>query len=758
MTTRRHAPLLFALGAIAVVVALATIRYAPPAPVSADAPDREFSADRARAMLARVLSPERPHPVGSPEADAVRNRLLAALARLGIEADVQEAWLDAGAGRAMRVRNVVARLPGQRSRGTDERAILLAAHYDSVGAGPGASDDGIGVATLLEVARALRAGPPLERPVVLLFDEGEEAGLVGARAFVDDHPLASDLHAAINVEARGTRGPSLMFETGANNLALIRLLADNVARPVTSSLFETFYRAMPNDTDFTVFRRAGLSGYNFAIIGGAANYHTPNDDLAHADPASLQHHGDNVLALTRALARTADIRADRDAAYFDVLGFGVVAWPDHWTLPLAILGVLLVVANVFIDRQRAGLRRGVLVGAAVWVVATAVAIFAAYGLNALALPIHGWLLMPPRVGIASSAWCVGVAALLGLAAARIGFWPLWGGAWITIAVLGLVLAVAAPGAAYCLTLPAIVAGASGLLARTLRRDAAESLLAAVLPSTAFALLVVPIAFGLFDAFGPNIAGPVAPLAATLIPACAMTSRRTTAAIAIGGLSVAILVTAWVVASPHDRTTRPQRASLIHHRVADEAAQWYVAPSGRAVPGVVARALGTGAPTAFRADHRRAIVVAPIDGPAVDAAPAPTLEVLRSRPVARGRRFRVHVASPRGAPIVTVRLPDGFLYASAYVAVDGERMRIALPPPGTSGQVTVIPMPPEGAEIDVTIRPAEGAFRGLDVIVSDVTYGLPTIADSLRARRDTVAVPHRDGDVTIVSRVVRLPAE
>ena len=57
--------------------------------------------------------------------------------------------------------------------------LLLSAHYDSTPTGPGAGDDGIGVATLLEVGSILKAAPP-PRPVTLLFNEGEEYGLNGA--------------------------------------------------------------------------------------------------------------------------------------------------------------------------------------------------------------------------------------------------------------------------------------------------------------------------------------------------------------------------------------------------------------------------------------------------------------------------------------------------------------------------------------------------------------------------------------------------
>ena len=130
-------------------------------------------------------------------------------------------------------------------------AVLLAAHYDSVPAGPGESDDGIGVAAVLEAARALKSLPAPLHTVIFLIDDGEEAGLLGARAFVDFHPWASEVKAAVNVDARGTSGPSLMFETGSANDWAVRLYARSIARPATSSIAYTIYKQLPNDTDFS---------------------------------------------------------------------------------------------------------------------------------------------------------------------------------------------------------------------------------------------------------------------------------------------------------------------------------------------------------------------------------------------------------------------------------------------------------------------------------------------------------------------------
>ena len=54
--------------------------------------------------------------------------------------------------------------------------------------------------------------------------------------------------------------------------------------PVTSSMFYEIYRTLPNDTDFTVFKRAGIPGVNFAYIENSQHYHRPQDNQANLEP------------------------------------------------------------------------------------------------------------------------------------------------------------------------------------------------------------------------------------------------------------------------------------------------------------------------------------------------------------------------------------------------------------------------------------------------------------------------------------------
>lgn len=260
--------------------------------------------------------------------------------------------------------------------------VVLAAHYDSVAAGPGASDDGAAIAAMLETVRALRSDDQLRNDLVLLITDGEEDGLLGAAAFVRQHPLARTRAVVLNWEARGVNGPSLMFETSSRNAALVTLFAATAPYPHGDSSFVEFYRRLPNNTDFTEFAAAGLPGMNVAYIQGAARYHTPGDSIANLDPASLQHHGANMLALTRALGNTdlATLAADHDATYFRFLG-PVITYPIGLVWPLALLTVLALIALVVLARRRALLRiPGLLLGVASVVLPLATAAVAAQSL------------------------------------------------------------------------------------------------------------------------------------------------------------------------------------------------------------------------------------------------------------------------------------------------------------------------------------------------------------------------------------------
>ncbi len=329
--------------------------------------EAEFSAHRAFAIIEDLA--QSPHPTGHPASDRVRTRLVELLEALGLEVEEQEALVvgedgpqernrpefATGSYEAARVRNIVARWPGTSPRpGRD--AILLSAHHDSRPVSPGAGDDISGVAEVIEVVRALASAAPLERDIVVLFSDAEELGLYGARAFVNDHPLAATVSVAVNLESRGRGGASRMFETSVGNAGLIERLDRATGPIVTDSLSAAIYRALPRDTDLTILTQADIAGYNFAFIRGVAHYHTPLDRPEFLDLATLQQQGEHLLALVRELGNgPLPAKTTEDAVYFP-LGPEIVRFSTGTARVLAVIAFILAGIALGVSLKRGVIR------------------------------------------------------------------------------------------------------------------------------------------------------------------------------------------------------------------------------------------------------------------------------------------------------------------------------------------------------------------------------------------------------------------
>jgi hypothetical protein len=448
---------------------LQTDGTARPTPLSGGASPAVFSATRAEDVLRRILGPERPHPVSTAENAAVRARVVQELSRLGMRPSIYRSFgcktIDSfGLVSCAAVTDVLAEVkPGT------GKAILLMAHYDSVPAGPGASDDESGVATVIETARALRSGGAASRhPILALLTDGEEADLLGAAAFLHNPQLKARVGAVVNVEARGNQGPSFLFQTSAGDGRLIDLYARSVSAYATSSLYPEIYRVLPNDTDLTLFIHDGFPSFNFAFVGQVAHYHTALDTRAHLDPVSLQQHGENMLGIARALEQTdfAQLRGP-DAIYLDVLGRVLLRAPKSWAFPLAIVAFLLLVIAAF--RTGSVAVRDVLRAFAVLPVLVLGAAVLGFSLYELAVLVSR-MPEPTYAYPAAMRWSLGLAiAALAVLVSR--FAPSCSTAsaiWLWMAGLGVVVAWLVPGFSPYFLIPSAVA-ATLLLAASFAR-------------------------------------------------------------------------------------------------------------------------------------------------------------------------------------------------------------------------------------------------------------------------------------------------
>lgn len=341
-----------AIGPLLIVILLfvtfLTIQQlSPPAALGSNSSLTEFSAGRAMKHLANIARTA--HPVGAPEHVEVRRYIIQELSTLGLNPEVQETTaVDPTWGNpfsAGTVRNVIATLKGT----NNSRAMLLVGHYDSVPTGPGAADNGAAVATMLETLRALKTSAPLKNDVTFLFTDAEEFGSLGAHAFVEQYPSAKDIGWVLNMDARGNDGPVIMFETSPQNGGLIREFAKAAPYPVANSFSYDIYRLLPNDTDFSVFKSANISGLNFANINGFISYHTQLDNVENIDERTLQHQGSYALSLVHHFGNLRlPIPPERNAVYFNTVGSILIHYPNSWRIIWTLLTAVLFLAAVMV--------------------------------------------------------------------------------------------------------------------------------------------------------------------------------------------------------------------------------------------------------------------------------------------------------------------------------------------------------------------------------------------------------------------------
>jgi hypothetical protein len=740
MPRRAPAILLLVLGAI---LAVALARFRGPAPKAASAPANEFSAARALAFHREVVG-NAPHPVGSAEHDAVLARLVARFRALGYDTAVQQKFACNPYATCAPVRNVVARRPGD--AGGD--VVLLVAHYDSVGAGPGASDDGNGVAAMLEIARTLR-GERTRNPIVFLITDAEEAGLIGAEAFVADPGAVRGVAAIVNVEARGTSGPSFLFETSRHNQWLLPIVARCLPRPATSSLFFNIYELLPNDTDLTVFKRAGYTGINFANIGEVAHYHTPLDDAAHVTPSTLQHHGDHLLAMARALAGT-ELRqtSDDNAVWFDVLSYFIVWWPQRWSMMLSILMLILVVAAAAVrlhDGETSA--RFITAGVASFFLALFIAFavgFAGAWITGLRALGGTWVAQPgPAI---AAMWLIGIATAIATATwlhAHAGFDGLFLGHAICWCVLSISLAIVLPGAVYLTLVPATALAVCAIVRAA--RGTGEGALVIVCAAIA-AAIHFPLAFALYDALGqtalPVTAAQLALVATTFAPLLAAAEMRRALLSALSAGAAACILMA-VLLPPY--TAESPRALSLRYVDEDGRARW---EADALTPPLHKAGFDIKPLSSVEWLQRRTKT---FFAPAPVLGLAPVEVTVLSDAGTSPRKLSLLVRSARGAPRVSLIFRAPSLQS---MTVEG-----VTPPPPTARYMNflaphwhrVAVRGATEARVDLVLRDREP----IAVVASDASFGLPAQGAALaRARAASTAVPLGDGDQTITMRRVK----
>jgi cytochrome bd-type quinol oxidase subunit 2 len=448
-------------GVLVLSVLCAATSCARPAP--------HFSEANARAHINHLAGTIGSRPAGTEPNARARAYVIDQLRLFGFEVRVQE--VDAARpefGLTARVRNVIAI-----KRGRIADAIAIVSHYDSHPDTHGAGDAALGSAVALEAARLL-AAHPLRHTLSILLTDGEELGLMGAAGLVDDREAIDPIRAYLNLEAIGAGGAAVLFESGPDNGWIVGPWARAAPHPRGSSYMLEVYRRLPNDTDFTILKRTGRPGLNFAAVDDSYAYHTTRDTPDRVTSKAVVQTGQNVIAIVQALDQEdLNRRTATHSIYFDVGRTIAVAYPPRVGTALTVFGCLLaliawarllrlVIAMTGVGRVAIAF----VVGLIGMVIAGAAMVGATWLLRAARSELHPWYAHPERL----IALLVTVAAAVVWATARLGavvttrlhparhpalLWmialPLWG-------ALAAFMEWQAPAASYLWTLPLLTAG------------------------------------------------------------------------------------------------------------------------------------------------------------------------------------------------------------------------------------------------------------------------------------------------------------
>jgi len=763
--------LLSGLFALAVVLlALSQLTYPKAAP--ADAPPTSFSSGRAMKHLAAIA--KAPRPIGSVAEAEVRNYIVNELRAAGLSPEIQtttvinQKW--GSPFRAGTVNNIAARLAG--TEGGNRKALLLVGHYDSVPTSFGASDDGSAVAGMLETLRALRASPPLKRDVIFLFSDGEEVGLLGAQAFVDSHAWAKDVGLVINLEARGNSGPSLMFETSGGNGRLIGDLAKASERPTTNSALYELYRVLPNDTDLTIFKDAGLPSLNLAYVGGLTHYHDALDSLARIDEGSLQHQGSSLLALARVFGNEdlENMRAG-NAVYFNVVGSPLIRYPSIWALLFSLLVLALLVAVTILGFKKGRLSfSGVVVGFLALFLSMLSAVVLTSVVSVLIVLLHsGYRAILQGTTYNKNFYVVSFVALTIAITSTIYIWfrrkvsveNLMVGGLFCWAVLMILSSLLLPGISYLFTWPLLCSLAALVYLFTSKEQEPKSLkrlavfLLSALPGILLLTPIISLSFVAFRIIGYGLVMiPVVLLITQLLPVLSLMKRPGKWWLPATALLICLVFIGVGSLTSGFDAEHPKPNDLFYALDADTGKAIWVSSDVKPDEWTAQYLSATPEKDAlthfFPLSYKRYLIGS---APAVSLE-APTINLLDESTNNGVRQLRLHVASSRKAPVLSVQADSEVEVVGDMVndkRIDYNQVRT----PGEYGNrwgVNYYGVPEEGVELTIFVK----STRPLKLRIVDQSYGLPEKEiPSFKARpADMMPAPMpftSYSDVTMVSK-------
>ncbi|KAH9935103.1 uncharacterized protein BXZ73DRAFT_45516 [Epithele typhae] len=238
--------------------------------------------------------------------------------------------------------------------------VLFSCHFDSVSTAPGATDDGMGLATLLELSEFYSRQRP-RRTAIFFFNNGEEDFLNGAHAFYE-HPWSNLTSTFVNLEGAASGGRPLVFRSTGYGAA--RSVAGNgVTHPHGNSLTSDAFSLgfIRSATDYEIYARGlkgkipGMQGVDFAFYKNRAYYHTPRDSIAGMGEGqgrkALWAMMETTLGVGDAMLNDATPSVDaRPSVYLDLFGRTLLIVPMSalyaFNVVLLVVGPIVLIALI----------------------------------------------------------------------------------------------------------------------------------------------------------------------------------------------------------------------------------------------------------------------------------------------------------------------------------------------------------------------------------------------------------------------------
>ena len=456
------------------------------------------------------------------------------------------------------LKNIIVHIPANAANKSGE-AVMFMAHTDSVPMGSGASDDTVACATMLEAIRyyldKMENGYTIENDLLFCFVNGEEFGLYGSEALAKEFKGFNDVLSRVkfvtNLESRGTSGTLIMFETSKNNYNTVKLFSEVNRSLFTCSIATFVYANMPNSTDFTNFKEA-YQGLNMANITGGEDYHTQNDNVENVGKSYLSQQAQIVDALIEKLGsyELSDLYdAEESAIFFSYLNMTTVVYNHATVTVLAVLCILLLLANIIIGavkkQQRLKKTAKAFVGIVGGLVLSAGAAYICYFVFQLIAVLFGVIdiHMVGTIMYSNTAIVIGIG-ILTLAMTVIA--AHFACKWLKIercdmtrafaylhAVLGIALSFALPDASYLFIFSGILLTAVELLITLLPEKKIEDCHLEILVTALYFPIVIPVIVLATSALGLSMVYVYAAVFAltlfdlgiAMVPACRFLSVR-----------------------------------------------------------------------------------------------------------------------------------------------------------------------------------------------------------------------------------------